>query len=80
MQIENHLPFPIVVRTYDAGDVLYWIPAYSQKVAGHTTSNLRAHDGGRCKIKIEIIDGPRTWVLDRPDERVYTDSDVLTVG
>ena len=80
MQIENHFPFVIVVSTFDVDDYLYWVPAQTRNIGPCATGVIRAHDGGRCKIKVEIIDGPRTWVLDRPDDRVYADGDTLTIG
>jgi hypothetical protein len=80
VQIENHFPFVIVVSTYDVADYLYWVPAQTRNIGPCATGVIRAHDGGRCKIKIEIIDGPRTWVLDRPDDRVYADGDTITIG
>lgn len=80
MQIENHFPFVIVVSTYDVNDFVYWVPFQTRSISPGTTGVVRAHDGGRCKIKLEMIDGPRTWVLDRPDDHVYSDHDVITVG
>jgi hypothetical protein len=80
VQIENHFPFVIVVSTYDVGDYLYWVPAQTRNIGPCASGVIPAHDGGRCKIKIEIIDGPRTWVLDRPDDRVYADGETLTIG
>jgi hypothetical protein len=80
MQIENHLPFMIVVSTYDVSDVVYRAPFQTRSVAPGATGVVRAHDGGRCKIKLELIDGPRTWVLDQPDEHIYAERDVIRVG
>jgi hypothetical protein len=80
VQIENHFPYVIVVSTYDVDDYLYWVPVETRKLGPCTTGVIPAHDGGQCKIKIEIIDGPRTWVLDRPDDHVYAESDTLRIG
>jgi hypothetical protein len=80
MKIENRLPVAVVVSTYDVGDFLYWIPNQVRPLEPCTTGVVQAHDGGRCKIKVEIVDGPRTWVLDRPDSRIYTDADIVQLG
>lgn len=80
MQIENHFPFVVVVSTYDVNDFVCWTPFQTRTINPGTIGVVRAHDGGRCKIKLEMIDGPRTWVLDRPDDHVYSDRDVITVG
>jgi len=80
MQIENYLPFVIVVSTYDVSDIVYWVPFQIRSVSPGATGVIRAHDGGRCKIKLEMIDGPRTWVLDRPDEHIYSECDVIRLG
>lgn len=80
MQIENHFPFVIVVSTCDVIDYLYWIPVHMRSIGPRCTDIVRAHDGGRCKIKVEIIDGPRVWVLDRPDDHIYSEGDVIKIG
>lgn len=80
MQIENHLPFVIVVSTYDVSDFVHWIPFQTRSVSPGATGTVRAHDRGRCKIKLEMIDGPRTWVLDQPDEHIYSERDVIRLG
>lgn len=80
MQIENYLPFVIVVSTYDVNDFVYRVPVQTRSVGPGATGVVRAHDGGRCKIKLEMIDGPRTWVLDRSDDHVHSDGEVIRVG
>src|SRR4051812_31309909 len=80
MQIENYFPFVVVVSTYDVNDFVYWIPFQTRSISPGTTGVVRAHDGGKCKIKLEMIDGPRTWVLDRPDDHIYAEHDVITIG
>jgi hypothetical protein len=80
MQIENHFPFVVVVSTYDVNDFVYWVPFQTRSISPGTTGVVRAHDGGKCKIKLEMIDGPRTWVLDRPDDHVYSEHDVIAIG
>jgi hypothetical protein len=80
VQIENYFPFVIVVSTYDVIDYLYWIPVQTRTIGPRCTDAVRAHDGGRCKIKVEIIDGPRVWVLDRPDDHIYSEGDVVKIG
>jgi len=61
-------------------DFVYGAPFQTRSISPGTTGVIRAHDGGRCKIKLEMIDGPRTWVLDRSDEHIYSDGDVIRVG
>jgi len=80
VQIENYFPFVIVVSTYDVIDYLYWIPVQTWNIGPCGTGVVRAHDGGRCKIKVEIIDGPRIWILDRPDDHIYSEADIIRIG
>ena len=80
MQIENHLPFAVVVCTYDVADFLFWIPWQVHNLEPGMTRSIAAHDHGRCKIKIEIVDGARLWVIKAPAEVVYSDRDVVRIG
>jgi hypothetical protein len=80
MQIENHLPFAVVVCTYDVGDFLFWIPWQVHNLEPGMTRSIAAHDHGRCKLKIEIVDGARLWVLKAPADVVYADRDVVRIG
>ncbi len=80
MQIENHLPFAVVVCTYDVGDFLFWIPWQVHNLEPAMTRSIAAHDHGRCKLKIEIVDGARLWVLKAPADVVYSDRDVVRIG
>jgi hypothetical protein len=80
VKIENYFSFVIVVSTYDVFDYLYWVPVQTWQIDPRSTGVVRAHDGGRCKIKVEIIDGPRIWVLDRPDNHIYAEADIIRIG
>ncbi|MEO7734749.1 MAG: hypothetical protein ABIY55_27590 [Kofleriaceae bacterium] len=80
MLIENHLPFAVVVCTYDVGDFLFWIPWQVHNLEPGMTRSIAAHDHGRCRLKIEIVDGPRLWVLKAPADVVYTDREVVEIG
>lgn len=80
MQIENHLPFAVVVCTYDVADFLFWIPWQVHNLEPGMTRSIAAHDHGRCKLKIEIVDGARLWVLKAPADVVYSDRDVVRIG
>jgi hypothetical protein len=80
MWIENQLPFAVVVCTYDVADFLFWLPWQVHNLDPGATRSITAHDHGRCKLKIEIVDGPRLWVLATPADAVYTDHEVVKIG
>jgi|GEM_PF-5134585 len=80
MQIENHLPFAVVVCTYDVADFLFWIPWQVHNLEPGMTRSIAAHDHGRCKLKIEIVDGARLWVLKAPADVIYSERDVVRIG
>jgi hypothetical protein len=80
MQIENQLPFAVVVCTYDVGDFLFWLPWQVHNLEPGVTRSIAAHDHGRCKLKIEIVDGSRIWVLASPTDAIYAEGDVIRIG
>ncbi len=80
MQIENQLPFAVVVCTYDVADFLFWLPWQVHNLEPGAMRSITAHDQGRCKLKIEIVDGSRLWVLATPADAVYADHEVVRIG
>ena len=53
MQIINRFNIEIKISTFNAGDMLEWVPFAQHTCPPNSRIEVRAHDNGWCKIRID---------------------------
>ncbi len=53
MKLVSAFDVELKVYTFNAGDVLEWIPYRIYTLHPHSICDVQAHDHGRCKLRIE---------------------------
>ena len=53
MKLVNSFDITLTISTFNAGDVLEWIPYRVYHATPNSIVDVRAHDHGRCKIRID---------------------------
>lgn len=76
MKIYNKRGHNVTLYRYNVADTIYWVPYGAPIVVPpHSEGEVKAHDGGQCKLRV-IIDGHEAL----SPGYVYDDTDNLCFG